>query len=292
MNHLLRGLAPITERGWELIEDEARQQLTASLGARKLVDFEGPHGFGHSATNTGRADAVASAPVEGVEAVRRRVLPLVEARAPFTLSRAQLRDADRGAEDPDLGPVGEAARRMAHIENTAVFSGWDAAGIEGIGARSPHDAIPIPDDVATCPTQVAEAVEALLRSGVGGPYGLALGPELYTRVIQTTEHGGYPLFEHLRKILDGPLVWTPGVDGAVVVSLRGGDFVFDCGQDLAIGYDSHDAGVVNLYFVETFSFHVVTPEAAVRLPRQRLMVPAGPHAAGRAPASPGTGDAV
>ena len=70
---------------------------------------------------------------------------------------------------------------------------------------------------------------------------MALGPAVYTAVIETTEHGGYPLLEHLRQILDGPFVWAPGVDGAVVLSLRGGDFLFDCGQDLAIGYDSHDA---------------------------------------------------
>ena len=88
-------------------------------------------------------------------------------------------------------------------------------------------------------------------------------------MVETTEHGGYPLFDHLRRILDGPLVWAPGVDGGVVVSLRGGDFLFECGQDIAIGYDSHDAENVELYFVESFSFRVATPEAAVALPAGR-----------------------
>ena len=60
-------------------------------------------------------------------------------------------------------------------------------------------------------------------------------------------------------------MWTPGVDGAVVVSLRGGDFLFESGQDLSIGYDSHDADVVRLYLQESFSFRVATPEAAVAL---------------------------
>jgi uncharacterized linocin/CFP29 family protein len=55
------------------------------------------------------------------------------------------------------------------------------------------------------------------------------------------------------------------VDGGVVLSVRGSDFIFDCGQDLSVGYDSHDAGVVRLYLQETFSFHVATPEAAVVL---------------------------
>jgi uncharacterized linocin/CFP29 family protein len=85
-------------------------------------------------------------------------------------------------------------------------------------------------------------------------------------VIETTEHGGYPLFDHLGKILDGgPIVWAPGLAGAVVVSLRGGDFLFESGQDLSIGYLDHDAEVVRLYLEQSFSFHVETPEAAVPL---------------------------
>jgi uncharacterized linocin/CFP29 family protein len=94
---------------------------------------------------------------------------------------------------------------------------------------------------------------------------VALGPDEYTRVIETTEHGGYPLFDHLRKILDGPIVWAPGVEGAVVVSLRGGDFLFECGQDLSIGYERHDAEAVHLYLEESFSFLVATPEAGMLL---------------------------
>ncbi len=57
-----------------------------------------------------------------------------------------------------------------------------------------------------------------------GPYAIALGPRCYTGVVETTERGGYPVFEHLRMILGGPVVWAPAVDGAVVLSQRGGDF--------------------------------------------------------------------
>ena len=266
MNHLLRDIAPITDAGWDELEDEARRQLVASLAARKLVDFSGPRGWQHSATNLGRTETIESSVVEGVAPVRRRVLPLVEPRVPFTLARAELDDIARGAEDADLDDLAEAARRIALAENVAVFNGWQSAGITGITQASPHQPIGITDDLTTCPRHIARAVEVLLSSGVGGPYGLALSPEVYKSVVETTEHGGYPLFDHLRKILDGPLVWPPGVDGGVVLSLRGGDFLFECGQDIAIGYDSHDAENVELYFVESFSFRVATPEAAVALP--------------------------
>jgi uncharacterized linocin/CFP29 family protein len=41
--------------------------------------------------------------------------------------------------------------------------------------------------------------------------------------------------------------------------------VFESGQDLSIGYESHDGETVRLYLEESFSFHVATPEAAVPL---------------------------
>lgn len=265
MSHLLREHAPITEASWRLIDDEARERLTPALAARKLVDFAGPHGWEFSATNLGRTTALADAPVANLEAVQRRVVAAVELRAPFALARAELRDADRGADDVDFAALDDAAHRIATAENRAVFHGWPAAGITGIAEASSHPALTLGEDCELYPAHVAKAVEALLQAGVGGPYGLALGRDAYTRVLETTEHGGYPLLNHLRAIVGGPLVWAPGVQGAVVVSLRGGDFLFDAGEDLSVGYDGHDREAVDLYLVESFTFRVATPEAAVAL---------------------------
>src|ERR1019366_5298288 len=100
--------------------------------------------------------------------------------------------------------------------------------------------------------------------------------EDYTRVVETSEHGGYPLLDHVRKILQGPIVWAPGVKGAVVMSMRGGDFAFESGQDLSVGYLTHDLDTVTLYLEQSFSFRVLTPEAAVAI------VAPTPPTAGRA----------
>jgi len=264
MNHLLRGHAPLSDAGWQQLDEEARERLAPALGARKLVDFSGPLGWQHSATNLGRVSALADPPAEGVSGLRREVLPLVELRADFALSREEMRDADRGAADPDLDPLDDAAREIALAENVAVFHGWRGA-IAGIAERAPYDALALGEKAQGYPRQIAGAVEKLLCEGIGGPYGIALGREQYRLVVETAENGGYPLLDHLRKILEGPIVWTPGVRGAVVVSLRGGDFLFESGQDLSIGYDSHDAEVIRLYLQESFSFRVATPEAAVAL---------------------------
>jgi uncharacterized linocin/CFP29 family protein len=264
MNHLLRSRAPISDAGWRLLDEEARARLSAALGARKLIDFSGPRGWEYSATNLGRTQPLGPSPREGVVGRQRVVLPLVEARADFTIAREELRDADRGAEDTDLAALDSAAHEIAVAENVAVFHGWKDA-ITGIASASPHEPPKLGKSAEQYPRQVAGAVEMLLCSGITGPYGLALGREQYRGVVETAEHGGYPLLDHLHKILEGPIVWAPGVQGAVVLSLRGGDFLFESGQDLSLGYDSHDGEVVRLYLEESFSFRVATPEAAVAL---------------------------
>jgi uncharacterized linocin/CFP29 family protein len=265
MNHLLRPLAPISDAGWDEIDQEARERLLPALAARQLVDFAGPHGWAYSATNLGRTRAIDATPCTGVTARQRRVLALVELRADFDLAVEELAAADRGAEDADLEALDTAAHQVAVAENIAVFHGWPEASIDGITACTPHPHIPLGEVADEYPRPVAAAVERLLHAGITGPYALALGGEQYQRVVETAEEGGYPLLEHLRKILEGPIVWAPGVKGAVVVSQRGGDFLFESGQDLSVGYRSHDGETVRLYLEESFSFRVATPEAAVAL---------------------------
>ncbi|HWE83000.1 MAG TPA: family 1 encapsulin nanocompartment shell protein, partial [Gaiellaceae bacterium] len=230
-------------------------------------------GWSHSAINLGRVSPI-EANEQGIDARLRRVLPLVELRAPFVLSREELEAGDRGAEDVDFGPLDEAARHLACTENIAVFQGWEAAHITGIIEASPHASLAHGGEPDTFPALVATGVERLLRVGIGGPYGLALGAEMWSEVVEASEHGGYPLLRHLEQITGGPTVWTPGLDQAVLLSLRGGDFLFDSGQDISVGYQSHDDRNVELYLEETFSFRAATPEAAISLSRSGGTAPA------------------
>lgn len=265
MDHLRRELAPISEEAWAQIDEEASRSLRHFLAGRAVVDFTGPLGWRHSAEPLGRIRPVDPTPAEGVIADVRLAQPLVELRTPFMLSLSEIDAADRGAPDVDLTPLQDAARRAALAEDGAVFHGYPAGGIAGIAPSSPHDALTIPPDYNDYPGVVARAVATLRRVGVAGPYAIALGPRCYTGVIETTEHGGYPLLEHVKLIIGGPLVWAPGVDGAVVVSMRGGDYELVCGQDFSIGYRSHSADAVELYLEESFTLRVHDDRAAVAL---------------------------
>jgi uncharacterized linocin/CFP29 family protein len=192
------------------------------------------------------------------------VQPLVELRIPFELERAELEAVARGAKDADLDPVRDAARRAAFVEDHAVFNGYEGAGIGGIMPASADRGCRVTEDYTDYVGVVADAIYRLRTAGVGGPYAIALGPRCYTG-LSTTMFGGFPVIDHLERLLDGPIVSAPAVDGAVVLSLRGGDFELTVGQDFSLGYLDHTAERVLLYLQESCTFRVLSPEAAVPL---------------------------
>ncbi|MGZ3382685.1 MAG: family 1 encapsulin nanocompartment shell protein, partial [Isosphaeraceae bacterium] len=168
----------------------------------------------------------------------------------------------------DLPAVVTAAEKAAHAEDTAIFNGFKAGDIEGIIPSSPHPAIAIPDDYADYPSVVGSAVETLRRAGINGPYALALGPDCYAGLAQAAEDG-YPIRERVEHFLDGPMVLAPTIDGALLLSHRGGDYQFSVGQDMSVGYAGHGKDEVHLYLTESFAFRVLDRAAAVYLKPKR-----------------------
>jgi uncharacterized linocin/CFP29 family protein len=264
MNHLHRELAPISDAGWAEIEKEAQRTLKTTLAARKLVDFVGPQGWDASAVGTGRIRQVDPPSSGKVEARLRQVLPMVELRVPFEIRRSELDAIDRGAKDPDTDPVIEAARAIAIAEDRAAFHGYPAAGIRGMCEGRGDVAVELSEDYASYPVLVATALNRLRDAGVDGPFAVALSERCYTSLTESTQ-AGYPVLEHVQRLIDGPLVWAPGLDGAVVLSMRGDDFQLTVGQDFSIGYLDHDEERVRLYIEESFTFWLQSPQAAVPL---------------------------
>ncbi len=266
MDLLKRECAPITPEAWKQIDDEAKRVLKLNLAGRKLVDFDGPHGWKYAAINTGHLTLRPDGGL-GVPWGVRDVVPLIEVRVPIELKLIDLDDAARGAV-LDLSAVVDAAEKAAHAEDAAIFNGFTSGAIGGIIPSSPHAAIPIPDDYAQYPSVVVDAVETLRRGGINGPYALALGPASYAGLAQAAEDG-HPIRARVEHFLDGPMVLAPMVDGAVLLSHRGGDYQLTVGQDLSIGYAGHDKDKVYLFLIESFAFRVLEPAASVHLKPQR-----------------------
>jgi uncharacterized linocin/CFP29 family protein len=263
MNNLHRELAPISDAAWADIEQEARRTFERHVAGRRVVDVGEPAGSGLSSVGTGHVGTI-DPPADGVTARLRTSQQLVELRVPFTLDRQDIDDVERGAQDSDWQPVKDAAKQVAFAEDMIIFGGYQAAGITGIRASSSNPALTLPGEIREYPNAVSQAVSSLRLAGVGGPYVLVLSASAYTVVSETADHG-YPILEHLARVVDGDIVWAPAIEGAFLLSGRGGDYELRLGQDLSIGYLSHDADTVQLYFQESLTFLVYTAEASVAL---------------------------
>ncbi|HTZ46484.1 MAG TPA: family 1 encapsulin nanocompartment shell protein [Verrucomicrobiae bacterium] len=263
MNNLHRELAPISDAAWAQIEEEVARTFKRYLAGRRAVDVKGPGGAGLSAVGTGHLRAI-SGSREGVVARQREVKALVELRAPFELTRADIDNVERGANDSNWQPAKDAARRIAFAEDGAIFEGYPDAGIEGLRQGTSNPKMSLPADVREYPDVIAQGLSQLRLVGVNGPYAVLLGAEACTTLAETSDHG-YPVLEHVKRLVDDKIIWAPAIDGAFVVTTRGGDFELHLGQDLSVGYLSHTEAAVRLYLQETFTFLLLTSEASVAI---------------------------
>jgi uncharacterized linocin/CFP29 family protein len=263
MNNLHRELAPISDAAWSQIEEETSRTIKRYLAGRRVVDVHGPSGIALSAIGTGHLRNVAAL-ADGILARQREVKPLVEFRVPFELDRQQIDDAARGANDSDWQPAKDAARRLAFAEDRAVFEGYAAAGIGGIREGTSNPVLTLPPDVRAYPDVISQALGKLRLEGVNGPYSVLLGADAYIALSETSDHG-YPVLRHIKGLVDGEIIWAPAITGAFVLTTRGGDFGLYIGEDVSIGYSSHDDKTVRLYLEETFTFLLLTTEASVAL---------------------------
>ena len=263
MNNLHRELAPISDAAWAQIEEETTRTLKRYLAGRRVVDVRGPEGAALSAVGTGHLQNIA-APRDGVLARQREVKALVELRVPFELDRRSIDDVERGANDSDWQPAKDAARQIAFSEDGAIFEGYQGANIVGIRSGTSNPVVTLPEDVRAYPEAIAQGLSQLRLVGVNGPYAVLLGAEAYTALAETSDHG-YPVLEHVKRLVDNKIIWAPAIEGAFVLTTRGGDFDLHIGQDVSIGYLSHTDKAVRLYLQETFTFLLLTAEAAVAL---------------------------
>jgi uncharacterized linocin/CFP29 family protein len=263
MNNLHRELAPISDAAWAQIEEETSRTFKRYLAGRRVVDVQGPGGLGLSAVGTGHLRTIA-APTDGIVARQREVKALVEIRVPFELDREAIDDVERGSNDSDWQPAKDAARKIAFAEDGAIFEGYSAAGIGGIRQGTSNPIMVLPADVRAYPEAIAQALSRLRLVGVNGPYAVLLGADAYTALAETSDHG-YPVLEHVKRLVNDEIIWAPAIAGAFVLTTRGGDFGLYMGQDVSIGYSSHTDTAVRLYLQETFTFLLLTTEAVVAL---------------------------
>lgn len=264
MDLLKRELAPIVDEAWSAIDDEARTALKTTLSARKFVDVDGPYGWDYTAAGAGRLDLPGAANAEGIRFGVYRVQPLLEFRTTFELNIWELDNIKRGADDVNLEPVTQAAERAAHFEDNVVFQGMKQdAGIVGLqeAASDEHETIALGQSQRDALDAISRAILTLQDAAVEGPYCMVAGPDVWRQLASFAE--GYPLYRHVERLIEGPVIYSPAVQGAYLISQRGGDLQLILGQDFSIGYESHTSEAVKLFLTESFTFRILDPAVAV-----------------------------
>jgi deferrochelatase/peroxidase EfeB len=123
------------------------------------------------------------------------------------------------------------------------------------------------------PTSAHNALTTIVKDGVeikilrdNMPFGRPSLGEFGTYFIGYSRSPGT-----IEQMLENMFVGRPPgncdriLAGAFVLTTRGGDFDLHIGQDVSIGYLSHTNTSVRLYLQETFTFLLLTEEAAVAL---------------------------
>jgi len=263
MDILKRALAPITDAAWTQLDQQARTQLQPLLSARKCIRVEGPYGLEYAAVPLGRL-TVPESPEQGVAFGLNQVQPLLEARAFFEMAIWELDNVARGAQDVDFAPLDDACRRIAAFEEQAIYYGFEGGSIAGLKNACRHT-LKFTREAESLIDSVYNGIQRLAERSVIGPYALVIGLENWSHMAGTMR--AYPLQPYLEAVLGGPVIHSPLLTDAFLVSTRGGDQRLVLGQDLAVGFHSADGVKMKLFLTESFTFQVIVPEAAVYLQR-------------------------
>lgn len=251
---------------WAEIDEQATRSLKAMLSGRKVLDVTGPMGTDFPGVPEGRLDYPKKQPKNDLRYGIRKVHHIVESRVAFELDINEMDNVVRGARDVDLAGLEEAAKKIALFEEQVIFHGLPEANISGLKLCIGNECLTIGSKPEELLEGIAEGVASFSSRSIEGPYSFIVGPRLWSRMSAHVQ--GYPIKMQAETILGGSVLLSPYLsdqfaDEAYMISQRGGDLELILGQDLAIGYESHTAERVKLYFTESFTFRVLEPQAVL-----------------------------
>jgi uncharacterized linocin/CFP29 family protein len=259
----LRRSAPfLSDKVWKAIDETAASMFKQTVVARRIVDFDGPRGWSHVATQLGTFKL--ANPAHSSNKVRFSVpdvMLLTELRAEFSLRWAAIDIFERVGPTLEPDSIEDAARDTALAEDRLVLFGNGANPGLLTSHQSPRVALSDWSIPGRMVTDLLTAVQKLDEFSIRGPYEVVLSPaHYYSYLRQTGEGGSYPAAKQLGIVIE-KVYSSPAVDGAVLFSTRGGDFLITVGGDLTVGYRAHDDTSVHLFCVETIAAQLLTPNA-------------------------------
>src|SRR2546423_12326788 len=144
MEWLRRSAAPLSEKVWKEVDEIAGSMFKQTIIARRIVDFDGPRGWNHVATQLGTFKP-AKTPKHGdrVRFLVPDVMLLTELRADFAIPWADIDIFERVGPTLKSKSIEAAAHDMALAEDGLVFYGTSAS--PGVLASKETPRIPLSD---------------------------------------------------------------------------------------------------------------------------------------------------
>lgn len=261
MKILNRESSPIAPAIWSQIDTEFTTLLSQRLKLRGTVDFT-PVTFETDAIPTGNLTSLKSE--GGLEVQMRVPLSMVEIRHEFELPKKVIEEFKRDKPDFDGAVFKKVANAFSNAENNVILSGLKEANIEGILANLSYKPIKAKDTKGLIDA-VSSMLAAFASEFVGGPYKLILSTATLIKLVGESE-GGVSVKERLESLLGKNffvICEAIGNDKILAISQRGGDFAFYNGLDVSIGYVEEKKDSFTLFMMESCSFRVINPEAAL-----------------------------
>lgn len=254
MDIFKRSLAPIPQAAWGEIDERAEAVINSLITTRKSLKTEGPFGLDKTSISTGRLNLVENKISKNVNIGKYEVLPLIETRVTFELSRWELDNVLRGAKDIDLESLEKAATDLALFEENVVYNGCKEANINGLVNDAGHK-IKLESDSQTILDKVSEALFLLKESFVNKPFNFVVSKELYKALNKI--HGAKLLRDLVKGMIGGEVYVSEVMKGGLLIPVNHDDIEFTVGQEYTIGYETHNDQDVKLFIMNSYILRVL-----------------------------------
>lgn len=245
--------APVAEGTWNTIDTVVTETAKSVLSGRKLLQVEGPFGFGLKAVPLGDV-------LKGGLGTS-GILPLVSVLRSFSLGKRDIASYERDNLPVNWEKVAMAAIESAKEEDSIIFRGTGQSqgllNTKGSGSVS----LSSWNTIGKAADDLIKAVTHLDEAGFHGPYSLALGPSRYNLLLRRYPQGGTEL-EHMQTIVGDGVIKAPVLDDGGVLIASGKQYAsVIIGQDLKAGFIGPTLEDLEFSLSESLALMVRAPKA-------------------------------